>query len=49
MIDNFHAHFWGLKAAQSGLLAKDNPYTNPGNRAAWNAGFRMGTQRKSAG
>lgn len=49
MLDHFHAHFWGLKAAQSGLLPKDNPYIHPGFRAAWNAGFRIGLQRKSGG
>ncbi|MEW9855445.1 ribosome modulation factor [Novosphingobium sp. M1R2S20] len=38
-----HAHVWGIKAAQAGLSASDNPYPGGEKRTAWLSGYQAGS------
>lgn len=38
---DYRAYSWGVKAAQDGLVLKDNPYSSMSRRAAWESGFRF--------
>ncbi|MBB3938656.1 ribosome modulation factor [Novosphingobium fluoreni] len=45
MENTFHAHHWGIKAAQAELPESSNPYRTSQTRAAWLAGYRQAFQR----
>jgi hypothetical protein len=35
------AYRWGMKAAEDGLTAVDNPYRSEASRAAWRKGYSV--------
>jgi len=49
MISERQAHYWGVKAAQAGLSALENPYSNAILRQAWNSGYTFAKTSVSAG